>query len=99
MLTAPSRMAYCHALHKAGEKAAEAAGVSVEILVRLGTKIRRICLILHPIPATHTGNRFPGFAASKLFPSSLTGHPVPVSSVLIWNVCWLYVIYQYRETL
>ena len=82
MLTAASRMAYCHVLHKASEKAAEVVGVSVDIFMRLGTKICRICLICHPIPATHMGNRFPVFAASKLFTSLSTGYSVPVSSVL-----------------
>lgn len=81
-LTAASRMAYCYVLHKASEKAAEVVGVSVEKLMRLGTKIGRICLILHPVPATRMGNTFPAFAASKLFTSLPTGHPMLVSSVL-----------------
>lgn len=53
MLTAPSRMSHCHVLHKASEKAAEVVDFSVEILMRLGTKICMICLKLYPIPAMH----------------------------------------------
>lgn len=82
MLTASSRMVYGHGLCKASEKAAEAVGVSGEAVMRLGTKLCRMYLILHPVPATHVGNRFPVYAASKLFSSLPTGHPVPVSSVL-----------------
>jgi len=56
---APSRMVYCHVLHRASEKAAEVLGVSVEILMRFGTKIHRLCLTQHAIPAMHVGKKFP----------------------------------------
>lgn len=64
----------------AGEKTAEVVGLSAEILMRLGTKICRMCLRLRPIPATHMGNGI--FASTRLFTSLSPGHPVPVGSVL-----------------
>lgn len=82
MPTTSARMAYFHVLHKASEKAAEVVGVFVEILMRLGTKICGRFLILHPIPATHVGNRVLVFAANRLFTRLSTGHPVPSAWLL-----------------